>query len=175
MAEGWITVSANDQWGQENHPVICKSSCIHLAFIRLVINRPPSSGSGEQTVSAWPLTLPAECGSITLNTENELWKHKHEGSRASKAVLIFMTHHAWKCSIYLNHSNQDQFHLIADSTCFRRERHGTQDWLERTVWRFITLPLVSFLRDSLSFWTKVSSDPSISQLSCSTSALTTYL
>lgn len=61
MAEGRITVSANDQWGQENHPVICKSSCINLAFIRLVINRPPSSGSREQTVSAWPLTLSAEC------------------------------------------------------------------------------------------------------------------
>lgn len=129
MAGGGITVSANDQWRQENHPVICTSSCIHLAFIRLVINRPPSRGSREQTESAWPLTLHAECGSITLNTENELWKHIHEGRRASKALLIFMTHHGWKSSIYLNHSNQDQVHLIADSTCFSKEGHGSQDWL----------------------------------------------
>lgn len=58
-----------DKRGQENHPVICKSSCIHLAFIRRVINRPPSSGSGEQTVSAWPLTLPAECVAASHSTQ----------------------------------------------------------------------------------------------------------
>lgn len=38
-----------------------------------------------------------------------------------------------------------------------------------------TLPLISFLCASLSFWTKVSSASSSSQLLCSTSALITYL
>lgn len=67
----------------------------------------------------------------------------------------------------------DQF--ISPNCRFYMLKRRTQKWLKLTQVAFLTLPLNSFLRDSLSIWTKVSSASSNGQLWHRTSALTSYL
>lgn len=45
---------------EKSHSVICKSSCIHLAFIRLVITGLWQVEAKNQLRLPWPLTLPTE-------------------------------------------------------------------------------------------------------------------
>lgn len=162
-------MSANDQWGWENHPGIGENSCIHLAFISRVINRPQSRGSREQTVSAWPLTCLLSVLRIALGTENEPCKHEHEGS---KATLILVNRHRWNRSNYFN-PWRSRFKI---SLFYALEDIVGTSGVAASDWGvgFFTLPLISFLLDSLSFWIKITSASSSIQL-FSTSAWTTYL
>lgn len=71
VAEDGITPQPTTSGHKKSHSVICASSCIHLAFIRLVINRPLASRGREQTVSALAPDT-AYWVSVTFHTEHKL-------------------------------------------------------------------------------------------------------